>query len=548
MIKFFYKKLIITFDSLTLLLFTNSKRKDFCFVSAPNNPLTSFTLLTALLNIFDLLLSNITDTDISVRDDADASFSFDTSYIAKRCIRGVISNLKGLLRNSKQNKGVMLMRPSPCEATFRGCFATASKIGDLRSTRGRRFVSKAYCPPEKEKICQYQMSGGLLLFKNTQSGDPWESKLPSNISYILHSDIETSSSMMLVGDVKKACQQRFASNTASLTYLKGWCSATGVNKKRDVSVYNNKQINNIYDITNKDSVHDISFRNVRSKVSDVGDVKMSKYKKVCELAVKSIVKNLQVSWPWLFTILYFVFMLIFPILSLLNTASKNLFFNFWETATEPVALSAYTVTISMAFFASIFNTFFGFILAWILVRYNFPGKRLLDAAVDLPFALPTSVAGLTLATVYNDQGWIGSFLSNFGIQIVFTKLGILIAMIFVSFPFVVRTLQPVLQEMEIELEEAAWSLGAEPWKTFQKIIFPPLIPAILTGFTLAFSRGIGEYGSIVIVSSNIPLKDLIASVLIFQNLEQYDYTKATVIGTVVLILSLILLLGIIKNI
>ena len=248
--------------------------------------------------------------------------------------------------------------------------------------------------------------------------------------------------------------------------------------------------------------------------------------------------------PWFFTLFYFVFMLILPIFSLLNTASKNLFDNFWETATEPVALSAYTVTISMAFFACIFNAFFGFIYAWVLVRYNFAGKPLLDAAVDLPFALPTSVAGLTLATVYSDQGWIGSFLSNFGIEIVFTKLGILVAMIFVSFPFVVRTLQPVLQEMEIELEEASWSLGASPWKTFQKVIFPPLIPAILTGLTLAFSRAIGEYGSIVIVSSNIPLKDLIASVLIFQNLEQYDYTRATVIGTVVLLLSLLLLLGI----
>ena len=254
--------------------------------------------------------------------------------------------------------------------------------------------------------------------------------------------------------------------------------------------------------------------------------------------------NLKISGPWLFTSFYFVFMLILPIFCLLNAASKNLFDNFWETATEPVALSAYTVTISMAFFACIFNAFFGFILAWVLVRYNFVGKRLLDAAVDLPFALPTSVAGLTLATVYSDQGWIGSFLSTVGIQIVFTKLGILVAMIFVSFPFVVRTLQPVLQEMEIELEEAAWSLGASPWKTFQKVIFPPLIPAILTGLTLAFSRAIGEYGSIVIVSSNIPLKDLIASVLIFQNLEQYDYTRATVIGTVVLLLSLFLLLGI----
>ena len=258
----------------------------------------------------------------------------------------------------------------------------------------------------------------------------------------------------------------------------------------------------------------------------------------------SKVRNLKISGPWFFTSFYFVFMLILPIFSLLNAASKNLFDHFWETATEPVALSAYTVTISMAFFACIFNAFFGFILAWVLVRYNFPGKRLLDAAVDLPFALPTSVAGLTLATVYSDQGWIGSFLSNVGIQIVFTKLGILVAMIFVSFPFVVRTLQPVLQEMEIELEEAAWSLGASPWKTFQKVIFPPLIPAILTGLTLAFSRAIGEYGSIVIVSSNIPLKDLIASVLIFQNLEQYDYTRATVIGTVVLLLSLFLLLGI----
>ena len=248
--------------------------------------------------------------------------------------------------------------------------------------------------------------------------------------------------------------------------------------------------------------------------------------------------------PWAFTVYYLVFILIIPLFSLLNTASQTLFDNFWERATNPVALSAYTVAISMAFLASTFNAFFGFILAWVLIRYNFPGKRFFDAAVDLPFALPTSVAGLTLSTVYNEKGWVGSFLTNFGIQVVFTKLGTLLAMIFVSFPFVVRTLQPVLQGMEIELEEASWSLGGSPWKTFQKVIFPPLIPAILTGFTLAFSRAIGEYGSVVIVSSNIPLEDLIASVLIFQNLEQYDYTGATVIGTVILILSLFLLIGI----
>jgi sulfate/thiosulfate transport system permease protein len=248
------------------------------------------------------------------------------------------------------------------------------------------------------------------------------------------------------------------------------------------------------------------------------------------------------AWPWIFTLLYIGFMLILPLLSLLATASETLFINFWQIATEPVALYAYYVTISTAFFACLFNSVFGFILAWVLVRYNFPGKKFLDAAIDLPFALPTSVAGLTLATVYSDQGWIGTFLEKVNVQVIFTRLGIVIAMIFVSLPFVVRTLQPVLQEMEVELEEVAWSLGASPWQTFQKIVFPPLFPALLTGITLAFSRAIGEYGSIVLVSSNFPLKDLIASVLIFQNLEQYDYIGATVIGTVVLFISLILLL------
>jgi sulfate transport system permease protein len=250
------------------------------------------------------------------------------------------------------------------------------------------------------------------------------------------------------------------------------------------------------------------------------------------------------AWLWVFTLSYIIFLLLVPILSLFTTASALRANKFWELATQPVALSAYKVTFTMAFLACLFNAFFGFILAWTLVRYNFPGKRLIDAAVDLPFALPTSVAGLTLATVYGDTGWIGHILSNFGIQIIFSRLAITLAMIFVSFPFVVRSLQPALQEMEKELEEAAWSLGASPWKTFIKVIFPPLLPSLITGITLAFSRSIGEYGSIVIVASNIPFKDLIASVLIFQNLEQYDYTGATVIGTVILLVSLILLLGI----
>lgn len=252
----------------------------------------------------------------------------------------------------------------------------------------------------------------------------------------------------------------------------------------------------------------------------------------------------KVSWTWLLTSSYLLFMLILPICSLLSTAGTALFSNFWELATEPVAVSAYVVTLSMAFLAAIFNGFFGFVLAWVLVRYDFPGKKWLDAAVDLPFALPTSVAGLTLATVYGGQGWIGRGLFHLGVQVLFSRLGVAVAMVFVSFPFVVRTLQPVLQDLEIELEEVAWSLGASSWKTFYRVLFPSLLPALGTGMTLAFSRAIGEYGSIVIVSSNMPLKDLIASVLIFQNLEQYEYTGATVIGTVVLLISLALLLGV----
>lgn len=262
------------------------------------------------------------------------------------------------------------------------------------------------------------------------------------------------------------------------------------------------------------------------------------------LTVRNKMKATRISWSWVVTSSYLLFMLILPIWSLLSTASKALFANFWQLATEPVAVSAYIVTLTMASLAALFNGVFGFVLAWVLVRYNFPGKKLLDAAVDLPFALPTSVAGLTLATVYSPQGWVGQALSKIGVQVLFTRLGVAVAMIFVSFPFVVRTLQPVLQDMEVELEEVAWSLGASPWKTFHRVLFPSLLPPLITGVTLAFSRAIGEYGSIVIVSSNMPLKDLIASVLIFQNLEQYEYTGATVIGTVVLLISLLLLFGV----
>ena len=239
---------------------------------------------------------------------------------------------------------------------------------------------------------------------------------------------------------------------------------------------------------------------------------------------------------------YIFFLLLLPLSGLLLILITNNWQDILDRALDPIAISAYILTVKMAFFAALINTIFGFIITWVLTRYKFFGKKYLDAAVDLPFALPTSVAGLTLTTVYGEHGWIGHFLHKINIQVVFTQVGVLLAMIFVSFPFVIRTLQPVLQEMEISLEEAAWSLGANSWQTFSRIILPTLWPAIITGFTLSFSRALGEFGSIVMISSNLPLKDLVASVLIYQSLEQYDYLGASVIGIVILGIALVSLL------
>jgi sulfate transport system permease protein len=248
------------------------------------------------------------------------------------------------------------------------------------------------------------------------------------------------------------------------------------------------------------------------------------------------------SWPWRITLGYLTFMLILPVSALLLKASTEKPIDFWRIATSPVALATYDVTFITAFIAALLNGVFGVLIAWVLVRYEFPFKRFIDAAIDLPFALPTSVAGLTLATVYSENGWIGSLLAPLGIKVAFTRLGVGVAMVFISLPFVVRTLQPVLQEMEPEIEEAAWSLGASKFQTFWRVVLPPLMPAILTGVALGFARAVGEYGSIVIVAANIPFKDLIASVLIIQRLEQYDYSGATVIGTVLLGISLLVLI------
>jgi sulfate transport system permease protein len=249
-------------------------------------------------------------------------------------------------------------------------------------------------------------------------------------------------------------------------------------------------------------------------------------------------------WTWRITLIYLSVMLFLPLAAMFLKASTEPPAKFWEIATSPLALATYNVTFVTSLFAALLNGLFGTLIAWVLVRYDFPLKRLVDATVDLPFALPTSVAGLTLATVYSDNGWIGSLLAPLGIKVSFTRLGVCVAMIFISLPFVVRTVQPVLQEMEEEIEEAAWCLGASQWQTFWKVILPPLFPTILTGVALGFSRAVGEYGSTVIISSNTPFKDLIAPVLIFQRLEQYDYSGATVIGVVLLAISLVLLLAI----
>ncbi|NJL36027.1 MAG: sulfate ABC transporter permease subunit CysT [Leptolyngbyaceae cyanobacterium SM1_4_3] len=247
---------------------------------------------------------------------------------------------------------------------------------------------------------------------------------------------------------------------------------------------------------------------------------------------------------WQFTWVYLTIMLFVPAIALLLKASTLSPPEIWRIATSPIALSAYDVTFVTALVTATINGVVGVIIAWVMVRYEFPFRRILDAAIDLPFALPTAVAGLTLATIYSDSGWIGSLLAPFGIRVSFTRLGVAVAMLFISLPFVVRTVQPVLKELEPELEEAAWSLGASQFQTFWRVLLPPLLPSILTGVALGFSRAVGEYGSVVIVAANVPFQDLIAPVLIFQRLEQYDYAGATVIGSVMLGASLVILLAI----
>jgi sulfate/thiosulfate transport system permease protein len=217
---------------------------------------------------------------------------------------------------------------------------------------------------------------------------------------------------------------------------------------------------------------------------------------------------------------------------------------FWETVASPRVLAAYRLSFGAAFVAALANAVFGLLVAWVLVRYRFPGKALVDALVDLPFALPTAVAGLTLTTLYSRNGWYGQYLETLGFKVAFTPLGIVVALTFIGLPFVVRTVQPVLEDIDADVEEAAATLGATPWQVFTRVLFPSIFPALLSGFTLAFARAIGEYGSVVFISGNMPMKTEIAPLLIITRLEQYDYAGATAIAGVMLGASFALLLAV----
>ncbi len=245
-----------------------------------------------------------------------------------------------------------------------------------------------------------------------------------------------------------------------------------------------------------------------------------------------------------YTLAYLSLIVLIPLSALfLRTATMPLG-KFWNTISDPRVVASYKLTFGASLIGATVNVVFGFIVAWCLVRYRFPGRKLVDALVDLPFALPTAVSGIALAAIYSKNGWIGQYLEPWGIKAAYSQLGVTIALTFIGLPFVVRTVQPALEELDGEAEEAAASLGASRWQTFIRVIIPTVMPAIVTGFALAFARALGEYGSVVFISSNIPMKTEITSTLIITKLEQYDYAGATAIAVAMLLASFFILLGI----
>ncbi len=243
-----------------------------------------------------------------------------------------------------------------------------------------------------------------------------------------------------------------------------------------------------------------------------------------------------------YTLLYMGLIVLIPLSAAFIKTTDLTWSEFWAVVTAPRVLASYRLTFGASLIAALINAGAGLIIAWVLVRYSFPGKRLVDAMVDLPFALPTAVAGIALTALYAGNGWIGSGLALFGIKVAFTPLGVVVALVFISLPFVIRTVQPVLEDLEAEVEEAAACLGATRWQTFRWIIFPAVRPALLTGFTLAFARCIGEYGSVIFIAGNLPMVSEITPLLIVTKLEQYDYRGATAIAVVMLVISFLLLL------
>jgi len=243
-----------------------------------------------------------------------------------------------------------------------------------------------------------------------------------------------------------------------------------------------------------------------------------------------------------FTLLYLSLIVLVRLSAAFIRTAELTWPEFWTIVTTPRVMASYRLTFGASFAAAMVNAVFGLLVAWVLVRYHFPGKRIVDALVDLPFALPTAVAGIALTALYAGNGWIGKYLEPLGIKVAFTPLGIFVALTFIGLPFVVRTVQPVLEDIEAELEEAAATLGANRWQTFSRVIFPALFPALMTGFALAFARAIGEYGSVIFIAGNMPMVSEITPLLIITKLEQYDYAGATALSVVMLVISFFLLL------
>jgi sulfate transport system permease protein len=243
-----------------------------------------------------------------------------------------------------------------------------------------------------------------------------------------------------------------------------------------------------------------------------------------------------------FTMIYLTMIVLIPLAAILLRAAREGFFGFLHTVTAPRVLASYRVTLGSAGLAALLSAVFGMLLAWVLARYDFPGKRVVDALVDLPFALPTAVAGISLTALYTEQGWIGRYLEPHGIHVAFTPIGIVLAMSFVGFPFVVRSVQPVLEDLDPAMEEAAASLGANVWQRFTRVIAPVTFPALLTGTALAFARAAGEYGSVIFIAGNMPMKTEITALLIVTKLEEYDYSGAAAIAGAMLALSFAVML------